>query len=147
MCVLLITRLLRLAGSWALVNRFNHTSVVTVVTATDCPYSVHNRCVIEVLVRFFCVITLLFGFFCGYRGICVGTESDLFLFPSDHCTCKIHKLFSMSSTSITFLQEKGRDLTQSYDKSPYTNRNVKRAKWQQKQRHKIVRLNSGCGPT
>ena len=24
--------------------------------------------------------------------------------------------------------EKGRDLTQSYDKSPYTNRNVKRAK-------------------
>ena len=28
------------------------------------------------------------------------------------------------------------DLTQSYDKSPYTNRNVKRAKWQHKQRHK-----------
>ena len=26
-------------------------------------------------------------------------------------------------------REKGRDLTQSYDKSPYTNRNVKRAKW------------------
>ena len=25
-------------------------------------------------------------------------------------------------------REKGRDLTQSYDKSPYTNRNVKRAK-------------------
>ena len=33
-------------------------------------------------------------------------------------------------------REKGRDLTQSYDKSPYTNRNVKRAKWQHKQRHK-----------
>ena len=44
-------------------------------------------------------------------------------------------------------REKGRDLTQSYDKSPYTNRNVKRAKWQHKQRHKKVRLNSGCGPT
>ena len=28
----------------------------------------------------------------------------------------------------TYLKEKGRDLTQSYDKSPYTNRNVKRAK-------------------
>ena len=27
-------------------------------------------------------------------------------------------------------------LNQSYDKSPYTNRNVKRAKWQHKQRHK-----------
>ena len=44
-------------------------------------------------------------------------------------------------------REKGRDLTQSYDKSPYTNRNAKRAKWQHKQRHKKVRLNSGCGPT
>ena len=42
------------------------------------------------------------------------------------------------------VREKGRDLTQSYDKSPYTNRNVKRAKWQHKQRHKKVRLNSGC---
>ena len=41
------------------------------------------------------------------------------------------------STSATYiLWEKGRDLTQSYDKSPYTNRNVKRAKWQHKQRHK-----------
>ena len=29
------------------------------------------------------------------------------------------------------LWQKGGDLTQSYDKSPYTNRNVKRAKWQQ----------------
>ena len=46
-----------------------------------------------------------------------------------------------------FVREKGRDLTQSYDKSPYTDRNVKRAKWQHKQRHKKVRLNSGCGPT
>ena len=44
-------------------------------------------------------------------------------------------------------REKGRDLTQSYDKSPYTNRNVKKAQWQHKQRHKKVRLHSGCGPT
>ena len=35
-----------------------------------------------------------------------------------------------------YLREKGRDLTQSYDKSQYTNRNVIRAKWQHKQRHK-----------
>ena len=34
------------------------------------------------------------------------------------------------------LREKGRDLTQSYDKSPYTSRNVKREKWQHKQRQK-----------
>ena len=33
--------------------------------------------------------------------------------------------FEMTSLGV---REKGRDLTQSYDKSPYTNRNVKRAK-------------------
>ena len=32
--------------------------------------------------------------------------------------------------------EIGRDLTQSYDKTPYTSRNVERAKWQHKLRHK-----------
>ena len=36
------------------------------------------------------------------------------------------------------LREKGRDLTQSNDKSPYTSRIVKRAKWQHKQRHKKI---------
>ena len=49
--------------------------------------------------------------------------------------------------SVTVLREKGRDLTQSYDKSPYANRYVKRAKWQHKKRRKKVRLHSGCGPT
>ena len=29
---------------------------------------------------------------------------------------------------LNYTEKKGRDLTQSYDKSPYTNRNVKRAK-------------------
>ena len=43
-------------------------------------------------------------------------------------------IFGLFTTIIQ--REKGRDLTQSYDKSPYTNRNVKRAKWQHKQRHK-----------
>ena len=33
-------------------------------------------------------------------------------------------------------REKGRDLTRSHDKSPYISRNVKRAEWQHKQRHK-----------
>ena len=39
---------------------------------------------------------------------------------------------------MSSIREKGRNLTQSYDKSPYTNRNVKRAKLQHKQRHKKV---------
>ena len=44
--------------------------------------------------------------------------------------------------SITMQRQKGGDLTQSYDKSPYTHGNVKRAKWKHKQRHKKVRLNT-----
>ena len=55
--------------------------------------------------------------------------------------------FLSSHLVLHSLREKGRDLTQSYDKSPYTNRNVKRKKWQHKQRHKKVRLHSSCGPT
>ena len=35
-----------------------------------------------------------------------------------------------------YSRQKGGDLTQSYDNSPYTNRNVKGAKWQHKQRQK-----------
>ena len=53
---------------------------MTVVTLTDRPKSVRNRCVIKVFGSVFYVITLLFGFFCGCRGFCHGTESDLFLF-------------------------------------------------------------------
>ena len=45
--------------------------------------------------------------------------------------------FSISiKLSQVITRQKGGDLTQSYDKSPYTNRNIKRAKWQHKQRHK-----------
>ena len=66
--------------SWALVNRFNHTSGVTAVTPTDRPKTVRNRCVIEVFDGVFNVVTLLFGLSCGCRGFCYRTESDLFLF-------------------------------------------------------------------
>ena len=36
--------------------------------------------------------------------------------------------FEIQRIKFEIQREKGRDLTQSYDKSPYTNRNVKRAK-------------------
>ena len=51
------------------------------------------------------------------------------------------------TTTVMISTSRERDLTQSYDKSPYANRNVKRTNWQHKQRHKKVRLHSGCGPT
>ena len=60
MCVLLITRLLRLV--WSL-NRFNHISGVTIITPTDRPKSIRNCCVIKILVVFLCFVTLLFWIF------------------------------------------------------------------------------------
>ena len=79
MCVLLIKRLLRLVGRWAR-KPVNHTSWVAVVTPTDRPKSVRNRCLIELFCGVVCVVTLPFWRFCWCRGFCRRTESDLFLF-------------------------------------------------------------------
>ena len=65
MCALLITRL---CGKWegsALVNRFNHTSGVTVLTPTDRPKSVRNRWVIEVFGGVFVLCFWLFSLVVG----------------------------------------------------------------------------------
>ena len=58
----------------------NHTRWVAVVTPTDCPKSIHNRCVIELFCGVVCVVILPFWHFCWCRGFCHRTESDLFLF-------------------------------------------------------------------
>ena len=58
----------------------HHTSRMTVVTPTDCPKSVCNRCVNEVFGGII-VLSICFRIFCWYRGFCHSTESDLlFLF-------------------------------------------------------------------
>ena len=59
MCVLLITRLLQGVGSLAR-KPVNHTSWVAVVTPTDRPKSVRNRCLIELFCGVVCVFTLPF---------------------------------------------------------------------------------------
>ena len=64
---------------WAL-KPVNHTSWVAVVTPTDRPKSVCNRCVIKLFCCVVSVVTLPFGHFCWCRGFCHRTESDLFLF-------------------------------------------------------------------
>ena len=79
MCVLLITRLLQGVGRWAR-KPVNHTSWVAVVTPTDRPNSVLNRCLIGLLCGVVCVVTLPFGHFCWYRGFCHRTKLDLLLF-------------------------------------------------------------------
>ena len=48
---------------WNPVNRFNHTSWVGVITPTDRPKSVRNRCVVEVLVAFLCCHVVFFFIF------------------------------------------------------------------------------------
>ena len=67
------------------VNQVNHTSWMAVVTPTDRPKSVRNRCVIELFCGVVCVVTLPFLHFCWRMGFCHRTESDLFLFIFEHC--------------------------------------------------------------
>ena len=63
---------------WRLVGRLSaRTSGVAVVTPTDRPKLVRNRCVIEVFVA--CCVVMLFFFF-GRRCFGHRTASDLFLF-------------------------------------------------------------------
>ena len=68
------------SGKVGPVNEVNHTSWVAVVTPTDRPKSVLNRCVIELFCGVVCVVTLPFWHFCWCRGFCHRTELDLFLF-------------------------------------------------------------------
>ena len=68
------------SGKVGLVNQVNHTSWVAVVTPTDRPKSVRNRCLIELFCGVVCVFTLPFWHFLGCRVFCHTTESDLLLF-------------------------------------------------------------------
>ena len=68
------------------VNQFNNTSWVVIVTLTDSPQLVRNRCVIDVLVVCLCLM-LRFGFVCGCRGFCHTIEyqiSSFFFFSQQH---------------------------------------------------------------
>ena len=70
------------SGKVGPINQVNLTSWVAVVTPTDRPKSVRNRCVILLICIVVCVVTLPFWHFCWCRGFCHRTESDLFLFLS-----------------------------------------------------------------
>ena len=85
MCVLLISRLLRLVGSLDSVKRFNHTSLVTIVTPIDRPKSVRTRCLIEVfggVFGVFCVVTFCSGFSVGVRVFVIGLSQISSFFSS-----------------------------------------------------------------
>ena len=99
MCVLLIKRLLRLVGRWAR-KPVNHTSWVAVVTPTDRPKSVRNRCLIELFCGVVCVVTLPFWHFRWCRGFCHRTESDLFLFLIENNMILLWHFFNLLCPSI-----------------------------------------------
>ena len=71
MCVLLITRLLRGVGRWAR-KPVNHTSWVAVVTPTDHPKSVRNRCLIELFVALFVLSLCPFDISVGVGAFVIG---------------------------------------------------------------------------
>ena len=73
------------SGKVGPVRLVNHTSWVAVVTPTDRPKSVRNRCLIELFCGVVCVVSLPFWHFCWCRGFCHRTESDLFLFLFSSC--------------------------------------------------------------
>ena len=70
------------SGKVGTINQVNHTSLVAVVTPTDRPKWVRNRCAIELFCGVVCVVTLPFWHFCWCRGFCHRTESDLLLLLS-----------------------------------------------------------------
>ena len=57
---------------WDPVNRFNHTSWVAIVTPTDRPKSVRNRCVIEVFGGVFVLSCCFLGFSVGEGDFVIG---------------------------------------------------------------------------
>ena len=71
MCVLLITRLLRLVGRWAR-QPVIHTSWVALVTPTDRPKSVRNRCLIELCCGVVSVVTCPFDISVGVGAFVIG---------------------------------------------------------------------------
>ena len=65
---------------WDPVNRFNHTSWVAIVTPTDRPKSVHNRCVIEVFGGVFVLTRCFLDFSVGVGAFVIGLSQISSLF-------------------------------------------------------------------
>ena len=69
------------SGKVGPVNRFNHTSWMAVVTPTDRPKSVRNRCVIELFVELFVLSHYPFGISVGALAIVIGQIQISSFFP------------------------------------------------------------------
>ena len=102
MCVLLITRLLWLVGRWAL-KPIYHTSWVALVTPTDRPKSVRNRCLIELFCGVVCVVTCPFDISVGVGAFVIGLgQISSFLSPKEHPK-SVRDYCAMKHICIVFL--------------------------------------------
>ena len=99
MGVLLITRLLRLVGRWAR-KPVNHTSWVALVTPTDRPKSVRNRCLIELFCDVVCVVTCPFDISVGLGAFVIGLgQISSFLSPKSNNVGRYRKLHFIQFTT------------------------------------------------
>ena len=71
------------SGKVGPVNQVNHTSLVAVITPTDRPKSIRNRCVIEFFCGVVCVVTLSLWHFCWCMGFCKGLSQISSFFSLD----------------------------------------------------------------
>ena len=109
-----------------------------------------NKSLCLFVTKLYCVLLFcsLLRLFCSDGGITI----SVFKFDR-HCNLLCYQIFPVSlnlfwhktgvsnlakvstCTCIWIIKRKGRNLTQSPDKRPYTNKNIKKAKWQHKQLH------------
>ena len=80
----MIERLLRLVGRWAR-KPVNHTSWVAVVTPTDRPKSVRNRCLIELFVALFVLSLCPFDISVGVGAFVIGLSQISSFFSGYGC--------------------------------------------------------------
>ena len=64
-----------------------------------------------------------------------------------HPTGLVKPVYGIPTSPLIMEREKGRDLTKSYDKSPCTDKKIKKATWEHKNATKKLRLHNDCGPT
>ena len=67
--------------------------------------------------------------------------------PSSFSIVSFNLMFYWNLPLTLLIREKEADRTQSYDKSPYTHRQIQKVMWQHNNATKKPRFHKDCGPT
>ena len=111
--VLALDYTVAVSGKVGPVKPVNHTCWMALVTPTDHPKSVHNRCVIELFCGVVCVVTLPFWISAGVGAFVIGLS-------------QISSFFSCSSIGIFVFQVKQHWLGLDYTKEGVAGNDVSR---------------------